>query len=127
METWFCYCRTPFNRVRELCRGPTADQVDILLTKGGEAYEKGDIDGQFADHNFERRIRLRPGLAAAYFNLAIRATSAKKGDFDKEVADYTEAIRLKPDLADAYYGRGLALGKKGDVDRSIATFRTRSA
>ena len=54
------------------------------------------------------------------FNRAI--AFAKKGDFDKEVADYTEAIRLKPDLADAYYGRGLALGKKGDVDRSIADF-----
>ena len=52
----------------------TADQVDILLTKGGEAYEKGDIDA--AVRYCTEAIRLQPGLAAAYFNR--RSRSRKK-------------------------------------------------
>jgi Flp pilus assembly protein TadD len=30
--------------------------------------------------------------------------------------DYSEAIRLKPDHADAYYNRGIARRNKSDVD-----------
>jgi tetratricopeptide (TPR) repeat protein len=43
-----------------------------------------------------------------------------KGDFDATVSLCTEAIRLKPDYAEAYYSRGLAYGKKGDFNKTIA-------
>ena len=45
-----------------------------------------------------------------------------KGDTDRAIADYTEAIRLDPKYADAYYNRGIAYGDKGDTDRAIADF-----
>jgi len=38
----------------------------------------------------------------------------KKGDMDAAIADFTEAIRLNPDLAEAHYNRGVVYGSKGD-------------
>ena len=37
------------------------------------------------------------------------------GQFDSAIADYSSALRLKPKLASALYGRGLAKLKKGDA------------
>ena len=44
----------------------------------------------------------------------------EKGDFEVAIAAFTEAIRLKPDYADAYCKRGIAYGRHRDLDRSIA-------
>ena len=46
--------------------------------------------------------------------------SNEKGDLDKAIADYTEAIRLNPKDADAYGNRGYAYAAKGDLDKAIA-------
>jgi len=46
----------------------------------------------------------------------------KKGDPDKAIADYTEAIRLNPKYATAYYGRGYAYGQKGETAKAEADF-----
>lgn len=45
-----------------------------------------------------------------------------KKDFDHAIADFNEAIELKPKRADAYYNRGTANGHKGDYDRAIADY-----
>jgi Flp pilus assembly protein TadD len=45
-----------------------------------------------------------------------------KGDFDKAIADYTEAIRLNPQCAEAHYGRGVAYEKKGEKAKAEADF-----
>ena len=47
---------------------------------------------------------------------------AKKGDHDKAIADFTEAIRLNPKDAEAYYNRGCAYGEKGDHDKAITDY-----
>jgi tetratricopeptide (TPR) repeat protein len=41
---------------------------------------------------------------------------------DKAIADFTEAIRLDPKAADAYYNRGNAYGHKGDTEKAKADF-----
>ncbi len=46
----------------------------------------------------------------------------EKGDYDKAIVEFTEAIRLDPKDADAYHNRGLAYGKKGEHDNAIADF-----
>ena len=45
-----------------------------------------------------------------------------KGDYDRAIADYNEAIRLDPKYASAYYNRGIAYDDKGDHDRAIADY-----
>jgi tetratricopeptide (TPR) repeat protein len=46
----------------------------------------------------------------------------QKGEFDKAIADYTEAIRLDPQQAQLRYGRGWSYKKKGAYDKAIADF-----
>ena len=45
-----------------------------------------------------------------------------KGDYDRAIADFTEAIRVDPKLATAFSNRGLAYEKKGSYDRAIADY-----
>jgi tetratricopeptide (TPR) repeat protein len=45
---------------------------------------------------------------------------AQKGDLDGAVADFSKAIQLTPDYAEAYYSRGVAKREKGDYNGAIA-------
>lgn len=45
-----------------------------------------------------------------------------KRDYDRAIADYSEAIRLNPQYAGAYANRGNAWKNKGDYDRMIADY-----
>ena len=45
-----------------------------------------------------------------------------KGDNDRAIADYTDAIRLDPNFVTAYYNRGVTYRAKGDSDRAIADY-----
>jgi tetratricopeptide (TPR) repeat protein len=42
-----------------------------------------------------------------------------KKDYDRAIADYSEALRLDPQFALAFYNRSLAYRDKGDKDRAI--------
>ena len=46
--------------------------------------------------------------------------TSNKGDYDRAIADATEAIRLDPKMALAYVNRAGAYLQKGDYDRAIA-------
>ncbi|MBV8846400.1 MAG: tetratricopeptide repeat protein [Bryobacterales bacterium] len=50
------------------------------------------------------------------------ATRKGRGDPDGAIADFTRAIELRPDYAEAYYFRGLAKRAKGDKDGAVADF-----
>jgi lipoprotein NlpI len=45
-----------------------------------------------------------------------------RGELDRAIADFNEAIRLDPKFALAYNNRGLAYRDKGELDRAIADF-----
>src|SRR3974390_3350298 len=53
--------------------------------------------------------------------IARGAKSAMKGQFDRAIADFDEAIRLNPS-ADAFYNRANAYAELGESDRAIADF-----
>ena len=45
-----------------------------------------------------------------------------KGDLDDAISHFDEAIRIRPNLAEAWYNRGIAKGMKGEYDKAIADF-----
>src|SRR6516165_10838638 len=45
-----------------------------------------------------------------------------KGDYDRAVADYNQAIKLNAKFASAYNNRGVAYDKKGEYDRAILDY-----
>ena len=45
-----------------------------------------------------------------------------KGEHDKAIKDYTEAIQLDPDYSEAYYNRGNAYFGKGEHDKAIKDY-----
>jgi len=45
-----------------------------------------------------------------------------KGDYDRAIVDYTQAIKLDPNYNDAYYNRGNAYFDKGDYNRAIVDY-----
>jgi tetratricopeptide (TPR) repeat protein len=46
-----------------------------------------------------------------------------KGDKQAAIADFDQAIKLKPDYADAYYNRGNSRQVLGEKQRAIADFQ----
>jgi tetratricopeptide (TPR) repeat protein len=58
--------------------------------------------------------------AQALAESAIAAFGRK--EYDKAIADYTQAIRIDPKFATAYSNRASAYGMKGDYDKAIADY-----
>ncbi len=58
--------------------------------------------------------------AIAYMNRGV--AYGGKGEHDRAIADYDQAIRLNPQNVIAYSTRGLAYNNKGDYDRAIVDF-----
>jgi tetratricopeptide (TPR) repeat protein len=58
----------------------------------------------------------------AYSYVNRGAAYAGKGDLDRAIADFDDAIRRDPKFAGAYFNRGSAYQVKGDLDRAIADF-----
>ena len=42
-----------------------------------------------------------------------------KSEYDRAIEDFTESIRLQPDYAGAYRGRGFAWHGKGEYDQAL--------
>lgn len=63
---------------------------------------------------------MNPKLAQAYYNRGV--TYWHKGNHDRAIADFTEAIRLNPKLAVAYYGRGCAYWYYGQKAKAEGDF-----
>ena len=47
---------------------------------------------------------------------------ANRRDFDRAIADLSQAIKFDPAYAQAYDDRGVAFAARGDIDRALADF-----
>ena len=63
-------------------------------------------------------IRLNPGYAGTYINMA----NAQRGleRYDRAIAALDEALKVEPDNADAYANRGESYLRKDDEERALA-------
>jgi lipoprotein NlpI len=89
---------------------------------GCDAKDRGTPDARIRDCTvlIDSRRGSPTKRAVAYSNRG-RAYDAK-GDGDRALADYNEAIRLDPKYARAYNDRGVSYNVKRDYDRAIADF-----
>ena len=63
-----------------------------------------------------------PNLADAYNNRG--NAYAAKGEYDRAIDDYNQALQLNPNDTEAYNNRGIVYGAKGDKQKAIADFQT---
>ena len=105
-----------------VCLPVTAQQPSpdwIRCVNLGNAYSPHErIDGCTAVLRSGRDTTADRAIAYSSRGNAYRA----KGDHDRGIADYSEAIRLNPNFAGFYYNRGLAYRYKKDYHRAIADF-----
>jgi tetratricopeptide (TPR) repeat protein len=59
-------------------------------------------------------------LATAYNNRGVAYRI--KGEYDKSIDDFNEAIRLRPSFANAFNNRGVAHRNKGDLNGALADY-----
>ena len=84
------------------------------------------LTGDAAIAACDRAIRQDPKNSVHFYNRGL--VWSAKGDKDRALSDYNQAIRLNPQFADAFnnrgnfYNRGLAWSAKGDKDRAISDY-----
>ena len=92
------------------------------LQRGIEAHQNNNLDDAIA--YYTEVIRLDPAdtdiIARAYNYRGL--AYGKKGDYDRAIVDFNEAIELKGNYTEAYYNRGTAYHFKGDHDRALVDF-----
>ena len=58
--------------------------------------------------------------ALAYYNRG--NAFREKGEYDRAIQDYNQALTLKPNLDPAYYNRGIAYARKGEYRQAESDF-----
>jgi tetratricopeptide (TPR) repeat protein len=86
------------------CHKPT--NSDMAINYCTQAIELRQLSGRDLAFAFYRR-------GNAY---------SQKGDHDRAISDYDQAIRLNPSHANSFSNRGVAYAHKGDYDRAILNY-----
>lgn len=100
-------------------RALAADPSDYRALYGLGVCRRFDEDHPGARDYFERSLALAPGFAPGH--LALGMTLLRMGDARGAVAPLLEAIRLEPDLDQAYFQLGQAYQRLGRTDEARLT------
>lgn len=68
--------------------------------------------------DFDKVVSLSPKLVYAHFNKGNIYYS--QGDYTSAISCYTNALSVKADFGEAYYNRGIAYFRMGNVDKGMA-------
>lgn len=99
--------------------GLRADDAAECLTGQGDTQIRGCTQIIKTRRLFDKPIS-KGDLAIAYTNRG--GTYSDKGEFDRAIADFDQAIKLSPNLVGAYYNRGKTYHRKGNYHRAIADY-----
>ncbi len=99
-------CTTPEVSLQTECEAESSGSADATISACTAAIESGSLAGEQLMQVYRRRALL-------YF---------KRGDDERAIADFTEALEIKPDAASTLTLRGMAYSQKGDYDRAIGDF-----
>jgi tetratricopeptide (TPR) repeat protein len=105
------------------CGAAIAALLLVLPAKAGSQGDWKDCQASDPDMSIAgctRVLKTARNNAIAYYNRG-NAYQAK-GDLDRAISDYNDAIRLDPNYAFAYNSRGKAYRAKGDLDRAISDY-----
>jgi TolB-like protein/Flp pilus assembly protein TadD len=80
-----------------------------------------DDDSLQAERASQRALELAPGLAEAHVARGSALSLARR--YDEAAGEFEQAIRLNPNLFDAYYYFARASFARGDIERSAELFR----
>lgn len=116
------WCHSCFNQPAEqralAIHTQDARSAMNYLETGNTKYVRGDLSGALCDYN--KAIKIDPGLAAAYYG---RGNALKaSGSIDEAIADYNKSIELNPNYSDAYNSRGNARLTRHDAIGAIADY-----
>jgi tetratricopeptide (TPR) repeat protein len=81
--------------------------------------DKGEYD--LAARDCDQSFRYYPEGFEVKLEIKARAF-IKKSEFERAIADFSQAIQIKPNNNDTWFQRGETYFKKGDYDRAIADF-----
>jgi len=96
-----------------------------FLKRGIKHAENGDLDHAIDCLNFA--IQHRYEYEPEYYGLAYRSRGtayARKGDYNRAIADFDQAIQISPKDISAHIGRGTAYMEKSDIAHAVADFET---
>lgn len=97
-------------------RGPSPAPPSLVDSVPGE-------DGAFSDTGSQEPAFGPPPEPKDAIDFCDRGVAfMRRGDFDRAIADFTEAIHQQDQFAEAYTLRGYAHERKGDRDRAAADF-----
>jgi tetratricopeptide (TPR) repeat protein len=110
--------------------GPARDQVpaspDASPRAAGPARDQvpasPDASPRAAAPQVPQPSATKPVNAKVAALVASGNEAALKGDLDRAVRDFSEAIRIDPKYADSYSERGQALFRLGETERAIADY-----
>jgi protein O-mannosyl-transferase len=81
------------------------------------------VQGKLAEAiaEYQKALRLEPGLAGVHYNLA--NVLGAQGKLAEAVAEYTTALQIRPDYPKAHSNLGIALAAGGKLAAAITEYR----
>ena len=109
-----------FTKAIEMAPAKDKEIVYSSLKSRGDAWQ-GKKEYPNAVKDYSEALQLFPqheGIQHVHEGRAWAALNMEK--YDNAIADFTAALSIDAKMANAYYGRGLAWYRKGDIQRAMA-------
>ncbi|KAB8333292.1 tetratricopeptide repeat protein [Scytonema tolypothrichoides VB-61278] len=98
--------------------------IKSLLQMATQKHQSGQLDE--AESLYKQILQFQPELENQYYPIAssnLGSLFEQQGNLDAAVESYQQALRVKPDYAEAHYNLGNALQKQGKLEAAIEAYQ----